>query len=80
MQGVATSATTLTSITEGSAKIVSETSVFYNPVQQFNRDLSISVLTAFSKLCKRESEERKNGNKKIPGIDLSVRKLRCIAP
>lgn len=35
-------------ITEGSTSIFNEGNVFYNPVQQFNRDLSISVLTAYS--------------------------------
>lgn len=58
-------------ICEGSAKIVSENRVFYNPVQQFNRDLSLSVLSTFWKICQKESEERKNG-KKVPGNDFSV--------
>lgn len=39
-----------TSVSEGSAKIsVPKGQVFYNPVQQFNRDLSISVISAFQK-------------------------------
>lgn len=59
-------------ISEGSAKILSENRVFYNPVQQFNRDLSISVLTSFWQLCQEENEERKGG-KKVPGNDFSVR-------
>lgn len=54
----------LTSITEGSAKIVSESHVFYNPVQQFNRDLSISVLTTFARLIMAENEEREAQGKK----------------
>lgn len=59
-------------VIEGSAKIVSENKVFYNPVQQFNRDLSLSVLTTFWKLCQSETEQRKNGAKKIPGNDFPV--------
>lgn len=59
-------------VVEGSAKIVSENKVFYNPVQQFNRDLSLSVLRTFWKLCQSESEQRKNGVKKIPGNDFPV--------
>lgn len=58
-------------ISEGSAKIISENRVFYNPVQQFNRDLSISVLSTFWKLCQIESEQRQNG-KKVPGTDFLV--------
>ena len=41
-------------ITEGSARILNEGNVFYNPVQQFNRDLSISVITTFSKIYQEE--------------------------
>lgn len=58
-------------ICEGSAKIRSENRVFYNPVQQFNRDLSLSVLSTFWKLCQNESELRKSGQK-VPGNDFSV--------
>lgn len=37
-------------VTEGTARIsVTKGEVFYNPVQQFNRDLSISVISAFQK-------------------------------
>lgn len=59
-------------ISEGSAKIISENRVFYNPVQQFNRDLSILVLSTFWQLCQSEDEQRKTG-KKIPGNDTTVR-------
>ncbi|XP_031628200.1 probable tRNA (guanine(26)-N(2))-dimethyltransferase [Contarinia nasturtii] len=57
-------------ICEGSAKIISENRVFYNPVQQFNRDLSLSVLSTFWKICQNESEQRKSG-KKVAGNDFS---------
>lgn len=58
-------------IYEGSAKIMSENRVFYNPVQQFNRDLSILVLSSFWQLCQEESDQRKAG-KKVRGNDFSV--------
>lgn len=58
-------------IYEGSAKIMSENRVFYNPVQQFNRDLSILVLWSFWQLCQEESDQRKAG-KKVRGNDFSV--------
>lgn len=58
-------------VCEGSATIKSENRVFYNPVQQFNRDLSILALSAFWQLCQEENEQRKSG-KKIPGNDFSV--------
>lgn len=52
----------MTAITEGSAKIVSESHVFYNPVQQFNRDLSLSVLTTYSRIVHAESESKRAKN------------------
>lgn len=54
--------TKMTAITEGSAKIVSESHVFYNPVQQFNRDLSLSVLTTYSRIAQAENERKENKN------------------
>lgn len=55
-----TDATTVqTSITEGSAIIQSEGHVFYNPVQEFNRDLSLSVLTTFSDIFQEELKSKK---------------------
>lgn len=58
-------------ICEGSARIISENRVFYNPVQQFNRDLSISILSAFWKLQQNESDQRNSG-KKVPGHNFPV--------
>ena len=44
-----------TSIKEGKAEILLKTDqVFYNPVQEFNRDLSIAVLTIFTNDYKAE--------------------------
>lgn len=36
--------------------------VFYNPVQEFNRDLSILVLTQFAKLKAEENDARSTSN------------------
>ncbi|XP_017838195.2 probable tRNA (guanine(26)-N(2))-dimethyltransferase [Drosophila busckii] len=45
-------------ITERNAQIVSGGNVFYNPVQEFNRDLSISVLNVyFQRLAKERAEK-----------------------
>ena len=45
-----------TKVTEGSATILFPTAndVFYNPVQEFNRDLSTAILNQFSKIRKEE--------------------------
>lgn len=45
-------------ITERNAQIISGGNVFYNPVQEFNRDLSISVLNVyFQQLVKERAEK-----------------------
>uniref|UniRef100_A0A182QVX7 tRNA (guanine(26)-N(2))-dimethyltransferase n=1 Tax=Anopheles farauti TaxID=69004 RepID=A0A182QVX7_9DIPT len=49
----------LKTIREGSAEILVADHVFYNPVQEFNRDLSICVLTTFSKIYQREKDEER---------------------
>ncbi|XP_052897271.1 tRNA (guanine(26)-N(2))-dimethyltransferase-like [Anopheles moucheti] len=59
----------LKTIREGSAKILVADHVFYNPVQEFNRDLSICVLTTFSRIYQREQQER--NQRKNPSIDSS---------
>lgn len=47
------------SIVEGQAEIrVSSENVFYNPVQEFNRDLSIAVLSVFTDDYKKEMTEK----------------------
>ena len=48
----------LQTITEGKAKIYQPASVFYNPVQEFNRDLTIAVISEFAKDRIREKEEK----------------------
>ncbi|KAG6452035.1 probable tRNA (guanine(26)-N(2))-dimethyltransferase [Manduca sexta] len=46
-------------IREGAAELsVSSDKVFYNPVQEFNRDLSIAVLTIFAKEYKEETQKK----------------------
>lgn len=70
--------TSTESITEGSATIhvtnAKSTDVFYNPVQQFNRDMSIAVINQFAK--DRESEGQKGGLKILEA--LSATGLRSI--
>lgn len=52
------------SIKEGQAEIsVSDTNVFYNPVQEFNRDLSAAVLTIYAKTRNAEVSN-KNGQER----------------
>lgn len=53
-------------ISEGSCSIFNEGNVFYNPVQQFNRDLSVSVLSTYSFLIKKFG----SGNKRFDLSDL----------
>ncbi|KAJ3160018.1 RNA methyltransferase tRNA(m5U54)methyltransferase [Geranomyces michiganensis] len=54
-------------ITEGKARIKfpTENEVFYNPVQEFNRDMSIAAITAWSKmfLSERVAQAKKAGRK-----------------
>ncbi|KAK9475558.1 N2,N2-dimethylguanosine tRNA methyltransferase-domain-containing protein [Dipodascopsis tothii] len=54
------------SLTEGRATVLfpSENEVFYNPVQQFNRDLSISVIKAWSAEYLQEKGSKRSQRKK----------------
>lgn len=46
-------------VTEGKATILfTKNEAFYNPVQQFNRDLSITILSIFSESLRKKEEER----------------------
>lgn len=45
-------------IKEGCAEILNEGNVFYNPVQEFNRDLSLSVISTFSKIYQTELAQK----------------------
>lgn len=42
-------------IKEGCAEVMLPDGVFYNPVQEFNRDLTIAVVNQFGKLHRREA-------------------------
>jgi tRNA (guanine26-N2/guanine27-N2)-dimethyltransferase len=55
-----------TSITEGKATILfpTDNGVFYNPVQQFNRDLSIAAIRCWAE-GKREKLKRQNAKFKL---------------
>lgn len=56
------------SIKEGEAEIlVNDTSVFYNPVQEFNRDLSIAVLATYIKNISKQVTET-NAKKKMKSV------------
>ena len=47
-------------IHEGKASIYQPSSVFYNPVQEFNRDLTIAIITEFAKDHIKAKEEKLN--------------------
>lgn len=60
-------------VTEGKATILfpKNNEVFYNPVQEFNRDMSIAAITTWSEIYfqeQREKLERKKANKAKKGI------------
>lgn len=44
-------------VKEGKAEVLYPPYVFYNPVQEFNRDLTIAVISQFSKEKMRNSEQ-----------------------
>ncbi|GFQ75957.1 hypothetical protein TNCT_408071 [Trichonephila clavata] len=80
--------TPFTSVSEGKAEVLFPSShgVFYNEVQQFNRDLSVAVLKHFAKTYSPVKFKNKNGNHseetKMEGISvlegLSASGLRAI--
>lgn len=62
-------------IKEGQAEIcVGTEKVFYNPVQEFNRDLSIAVLTLFTHDYKTEKQAKKL---KINDAAVNENKMEC---
>lgn len=67
----------LKTIREGSAEILVAEHVFYNPVQEFNRDLSISVLSTFSRIFQREKAEARR--KKAKEGDPPVEPVKIVA-
>lgn len=52
-------------IIEGSAKIFEEGNVFYNPVQEFNRDMSICVLNTFLSIYNKELADTEAKRQKV---------------
>ncbi|XP_052864542.1 tRNA (guanine(26)-N(2))-dimethyltransferase [Anopheles cruzii] len=63
VDGGTVASASMKTIREGSAEILVAEHVFYNPVQEFNRDLSICVLNTFSRIYQREKlqEQQRNG-------------------
>lgn len=62
------------SIKEGQAEIcLTSEKVFYNPVQEFNRDLSIAVLSVFSEDYRNEKLEKEKKKKEGEGNSSKVR-------
>lgn len=61
-------------ITEGKAEILfaDSNSVFYNPVQEFNRDVSTAVIKLFSQELSRD--RRKTKSKKNSADDVGVKR------
>lgn len=59
----------MTVVTEGSASILfpKGNEVFYNPVQQFNRDISIVAIRAWSNIYSQKAQELKNKKKANKG-------------
>ncbi|XP_060521573.1 tRNA (guanine(26)-N(2))-dimethyltransferase isoform X2 [Cylas formicarius] len=55
-------------IVEGSAKILTTGNVFYNPVQEFNRDLSIAVIRTYEQILHIEKNEAKG--KEYKGLSI----------
>lgn len=76
-----------TAVTEGKAEVLFPSShdVFYNPVQEFNRDLSIAVLKQFFKeftadrLNKNEIKQEKNLEKETSILSPEFRILEALA-
>lgn len=59
-------------ISEGKAKVYHPASVFYNPVQEFNRDLTVAIISEYARDHIREQEEKlrkKSGNIKQLEMD-----------
>lgn len=58
-------------VEEGTAKVFFQGDVFYNPVQVFNRDLSIHVIKEFDNLRREDkSKGRRMKNKKISDLKI----------
>lgn len=65
---------------EGTASILNEGFVFYNPVQQFNRDLSLSVISTFSRIHQEElaaKRQKKAPTETSPSAIVGVPEMRA---
>lgn len=63
-------------VTEGKATVFQPKSVFYNPVQEFNRDLTIAVISQFSKEhfeSLKIKQEKKNQHSKPPSEETGAK-------
>lgn len=60
-----------TVVTEGKAHILfpEKETVFYNPIQQFNRDLSVSCIKAWDNLYGQAKQEKSRGKGKKRGLE-----------
>lgn len=56
---------TQTIVNEGSAEIIADSAVFYNKIQEFNRDLSIAAITCWSHMflseCSTKNKKKNDG-------------------
>lgn len=69
---VAAVASTARSVREGKAEVLLPPNVFYNPVQEFNRDLTIAVISQVS--VERWNSKRDSDKSKEPGKPLNSEK------
>ncbi|KAJ3276776.1 tRNA methyltransferase 1 [Terramyces sp. JEL0728] len=53
------------SVKEGSAEILFDDQVFYNPIQEFNRDMSIATIKVWSQLYFKEKLQKKNKKQEL---------------
>uniref|UniRef100_A0A0B7ASN3 tRNA (guanine(26)-N(2))-dimethyltransferase n=1 Tax=Arion vulgaris TaxID=1028688 RepID=A0A0B7ASN3_9EUPU len=52
----------VTEVSEGLAKVMLPSSVFYNPVQEYNRDLTVAIISEFSSESFQNLNQRKTEN------------------
>lgn len=70
-------------VTEGKATILfpKTNEVFYNPVQEFNRDMSIAAIRTWSEIVmqeKRDRAEKRLANAKTEDDRLDLAQVRCL--
>lgn len=67
-------------IKESTAEIISGGQVFYNPVQEFNRDLSVSVLNVYFKRLQKEKQEKLKKKTTTPNAEASEEHEKIYVP